>query len=199
MALMSPRVRKLALTAHVTASVGWFGAVAVFLALAVTGLVARDPLTVRSVYAAMGVTGWSVIVPLCLASLVTGVLSSLGTTWGLLRHYWITVKLAITVLATGALLLHMPPIGRIAAAAAAPAWTGDDLGGMRTQLVVQSGAALLVLLAATALSVYKPQGRTRRGQRIQQQQAPAPRRSAGAGTAGVGIPGAGTAGAGITG
>ncbi|UUN31446.1 hypothetical protein KK483_27280 [Streptomyces sp. FIT100] len=169
---MSPRARKLALTAHVTASVGWFGAIAVFLALAVTGLVARDAVTVRSVYAAMGVTGWYVIVPLCFASLATGIVSAVGTAWGLLRHYWVTVKLAITVLATGALLLHMPPISHIADASAAPGWTGDDLVGLRTQLVVQSGAALLVLLGATALSVFKPQGRTRYGLRTLQSTAP---------------------------
>ncbi|WP_225804024.1 hypothetical protein [Streptomyces sp. NK15101] len=182
--VMSPRVRRLALTAHVTASVGWFGAVAVFLALAVTGLIARDALTVRSVYVTMGVTGRYVIVPLCFAALATGVASSLGTTWGLLRHYWITVKLTITALATGALLLHLPPISRLADAAASPAWTGDDLAGLRTQLVVQSGAALVVLLGATALSVYKPQGRTRYGQRMQQLQASATRSGAEAGAAG---------------
>ncbi|MEU8617440.1 hypothetical protein [Streptomyces sp. NPDC048623] len=162
---MSPRLRKLALTAHVTVSVGWFGAVAVFLALAVTGLTAQDALTVRSVYVTLGVTGSYVIVPLCFASLATGVVCSLGTTWGLLRYCWVTVKLAITVLATGALLLHMPPISHIADAAAAPDWTAGALTGLRAQLVVQSVAALVVLLVATALSTYKPQGRTRYGQR----------------------------------
>jgi hypothetical protein len=35
---MTPRLRKFALTAHVTSSVGWLGAVAAFLALAVAGL-----------------------------------------------------------------------------------------------------------------------------------------------------------------
>jgi hypothetical protein len=113
-----------------------------------------------------------VILPLCFASLVTGVVSSLGTTWGLLRYYWVTVKLAITVLATGALLLHMPPISHIARAAAAPDWSVDTLTGLRTQLVIQSAAALVVLLPAIALSTYKPQGRTHYGQRKQQRSGP---------------------------
>ncbi|MCX5302724.1 hypothetical protein OG304_04560 [Streptomyces sp. NBC_00160] len=163
---MSPRQRKFALTAHVTASVGWLGAVAVFLALAVAGVTSQDAQRVRAVYIAMEVAGWYVIVPLCFASLLTGVVSSLGTTWGLLRYYWVAVKLVITVLATGALLLHMPPISHIARAAAGPGWSGGELQGLRTQLVVQSGAAVLVLLAATALSTYKPQGRTRFGRRV---------------------------------
>ncbi|MGY5080910.1 hypothetical protein ACWIGX_28095 [Streptomyces nigrescens] len=167
---MTPVQRKFALTVHVTVSVGWLGAVAVFLALAVAGLAGRDAQTVRSASLAMGLTGWFVIVPLCFASLVTGVISSLGTTWGLLRHYWVTVKLAITVLATLALLVHMQPISHAAQTAANPSWSTGELTGLRTQLVIQSAAALVVLVVATALSVYKPQGRTRYGQRKQNQQ-----------------------------
>ncbi|MET8955505.1 hypothetical protein [Streptomyces sp. NPDC004533] len=160
---MTPRLRKLALTAHVTVSVGWAGAVAVFLALAITGLASHDALLVRSVYAAMGPTGWFVIVPLCFASLATGVVSSLGTAWGLFRYYWVVVKLVITVLSTLVLLIHMGPIARISRMAAATTWSGGELEGLRVQLVVQSSAALAALVVATALSVYKPPGRTRYG------------------------------------
>jgi hypothetical protein len=166
---MTPRRRKLALTAHVTASVGWLGAVAVFLALAVAGLTGQDAQTARSAYVAMELSGWYVIVPLAFASLLTGVLSAVGSTWGLLRYYWVTVKLLITVLATIALLVHMQPIGHIADVAAGADWSQTELHGLRVQLVLQSGAALLALLVATALSVYKPQGRTRYGQRKYEQ------------------------------
>ena len=106
---MSPRVRQVALTAHVTASVGWLGAVAAFLALAVAGVASGDEQRVRGAYVAMELTGWYVIVPLSLASLLTGLVQSLGTTWGLVRHYWVLVKLLITVAATFLLLLHMAP------------------------------------------------------------------------------------------
>ncbi|MEO7015083.1 MAG: DUF2269 domain-containing protein, partial [Leifsonia sp.] len=73
----------MALTAHVTTSIGWVGAVAVFLALAVAGLTNQNAELVRSSYAVMGLIGWVVIVPLCFASFATGVISSLGTSWGL--------------------------------------------------------------------------------------------------------------------
>ncbi|MDQ6901046.1 MAG: hypothetical protein M3072_16375, partial [Candidatus Dormibacteraeota bacterium] len=86
---MTPSLRKFALTAHVTCSVGWLGAVAGFLALAVAGLTSRDAQMVRGTYLAMDVTGWFVIVPLSFASLLTGLISSLGTPWGLFRHYWV--------------------------------------------------------------------------------------------------------------
>jgi putative copper export protein len=160
---MGPRVRKLALTAHVTSSVGWLGAVAAFLALAAAGLTRQDAQMVRAAYLAMELIAWFVIVPLCLASLLTGFVSSLGTTWGLFRHYWVVVKLLMTLPATILLLVHMQPIGRIADAAAERALSGTDFGELRIQLAAEAGAALLVLLVATILSVYKPPGMTRYG------------------------------------
>ncbi|MFB9389981.1 hypothetical protein ACFPM3_10160 [Streptomyces coeruleoprunus] len=166
---MGPRLRKAALTAHVAASVGWLGAVAAFLALAVAGLVGDDPGRTRGLYPAMDVLTWWAIVPLALAALVTGVVQALGTPWGLLRHYWVLAKLVLTVLATGFLLLHTAPVGHLADAAARGAdLDGAGLGGLRVQLVADAAAAVLVLLVTTALSVFRPRGVTPYGWRKQQ-------------------------------
>ena len=162
---MSPAVRKVALTAHVTTSVGWLGAVAAFLALAVAGLTSTDVQTVRAAYVAAAVVTWSVIVPLCLASLFTGVVQSLGTPWGLLRHYWVVVKLVLTVGATLLLLLHTGPVDHLADVGAGAGVFGADLRGMRIQLVVDASLAILVLLVATVLATVKPRGMTRYGRR----------------------------------
>ena len=171
---MSLGVRKLALTAHVTTWVSWLGAVVAFLALAVAGLTSHDAQTVRAAYLAMELTGWFVIVPLSVASLLTGILQSLGTPWGLLRHYWVVVKLVMTVLATAVLLVHMRPISFVASVAATTALSSADLRGVRTQLVFDAGAALLVLLVTTTLSVYKPRGLTAYGWRRQYESDVAP-------------------------
>ncbi|MFI6289767.1 hypothetical protein ACIBCM_34400 [Streptomyces sp. NPDC051018] len=174
---LPPPLRKLVLTAHVTASVGWFGAVTVFLVLAVAGLRGGDPGTARAVYPALDLTGWYVVVPLCLASLATGTVMSLGTPWGLARHYWVLAKVWITVPATVVLLAHMRPVSRLADAAGAGAGAAvsvPDPGGLRTRLVVQAAAALAVLLAATALSVVKPSGLTRYGQRVRERRSTSP-------------------------
>ncbi|MFD3695073.1 hypothetical protein ACFWUZ_02780 [Streptomyces sp. NPDC058646] len=172
---LPPRLRKLTLTLHVTASVGWLGAVAAFLALAVAGLTSGAPQTVRGAYLAMDVIGWYVIVPFSVASLLTGVVQSFGTVWGLLRHYWVIAKLLITVVATVLLLVHMQPVGHLADAAARAALAGGELEGMRIQLIADAAAALLVLLTAAALSVFKPRGVTRYGRRRQRDQIPQPR------------------------
>jgi hypothetical protein len=169
---LTPSLRKLSLTVHVTSSVGWLGAVAAFLALAVTGLTSEDAQTVRSADLAMDLTAWFVIVPLCFASLLTGLVSSLGTPWGLFRHYWVLVKLLITIPATLVLLVHMQPISLLAGVASKATLTlsGADLHGLRTLLVTAAGAALLVLLVLTTLSLYKPRGMTRYGWRRQREQ-----------------------------
>jgi hypothetical protein len=157
---MTPRLRKFALTAHVTSSVGWLGAVAGFLALAVAGLTSQDAQMVRAAYLAMELITWFVIVPLGLASLPTGLVQSLGTQWGLFRHYWILAKLLITILATIVLLLHTQPIGLLAGVARETTLSSANVGRLQIQLVADGGAALLALLVATALAVYKPRGMT---------------------------------------
>jgi len=162
---MTPGLRKFALTAHVTTSVGWLGAVAAFLVLAIAGLTSKDPQTVRAAYLAMDLVAWSIIVPLSFASPLTGVIQSLSTEWGLFRHYWVLIKFLITIPATIFLLVHMQPIGHLAHVVAETTLARGDLAGLRIQLVADAGAAMLVLLVATALSVYKPRGLTPYGWR----------------------------------
>src|SRR5258708_26201449 len=94
---MTSRVRAFVLTAHVASSVGWLGAVVAYLALAIAALTSKDAQVVRSAYLAMELTGWFVIVPLSLAALLTGLVQSLGTEWGLFPYYWILVKFLLTI------------------------------------------------------------------------------------------------------
>lgn len=167
---MSPGVRRLALTAHVVSSVGWLGAVAAFLFLAIAGMTTSDALMVRADYLVMESITLFVIVPLCLASLVTGLVSSLGTPLGLFRHYWVLMKVLMTVPATIVLFIHLRPIGLVTHVAGERALSSADLG-LQIQMVAAAAAAVLVLLVATAVSVYKPRGLTRYGWRKQQQRA----------------------------
>ena len=167
---MGPRLCKFALTTHLTASVGLLGAIAGFLALAVAGLTSREGQMVRAAYLAMELTAWCVIVPLALASLLTGLVQSLGTTWGLFRHYWVLAKLSLTVFATVVLMLKMKLISYVAGVAAETNLSSADLRAARTELVIHAAAGLLVLLVPAVLSVYKPRGITRYGARKQHEQ-----------------------------
>lgn len=165
---MTPGVRKLALTAHVGSSVGWLGAVVAFLALAVAGVSADDARTVGSTYVTMDLMGRFVLVPMSVASLLTGLIQSVGTSWGVLRHYWVVVKLLITIVATVVLLVYTDTL-RAMARVAADATV--DIALVRSPSpVVHAGGALALLLVALTLSVYKPPGRTAYGWRRHQQQ-----------------------------
>jgi hypothetical protein len=97
---MTPLLRKFVLTAHVTCSVGWLGAVASFLALSIAGLTSQDAQAVRGAYLAMDLIGLFIIVPMSLAALATGLVQALGSQWGLLRHYWVLVKFLLAIFAT---------------------------------------------------------------------------------------------------
>jgi len=164
---LTPGIRKFMRTAHITFTVGWLGTVAGFLALAVAGLTSPDFQIVRASYIAMELTARFVIVPLSLAPLLlTGPILSLGTPWGLFRHYWILAKLLINILSTIILLVHMQPISYLSRVAAAGTLSSADRGA-QVQLVVAAAAGLLALLVATALAVYKPRGMTPYGWRKQ--------------------------------
>ncbi len=168
--MLSPALRKVNLTAHVTSSVGWLGAVVSFLALSIAGMASDDAGIVRSAYLAMSLIGLTVIVPLGVASLITGLVQSLGTPWGLFRHYWVLLKFALTVGATVLLLLHQFTAVAAAAsrASAGPLATLPDVGRVGTQLVGDAGFAVLLLVVTTTLSVFKPRGLTSYGRRTQQ-------------------------------
>ena len=150
------------LTTHVVTSVGWLGAVVATLALAIAGVASQDAATVRAVYPALEVVGWYALVPLSIASLVSGLAISLAGTWGLLQHYWVVAKLLINLVAGAVLLAYMQTLGALSRTATSDA----DLEAIRSASpVLHAGAALLLLLTAAALSVYKPPGRTRYGWR----------------------------------
>ncbi|HEV8363230.1 MAG TPA: hypothetical protein VGQ52_06910 [Gemmatimonadaceae bacterium] len=166
--IMPPRVRKFALSAHVTTSVGWVGAAIVFLALAVVGLTSQDAATVRGAYLVMEPAARLALLPLALASLLSGLIQSLGSTWGLFRHYWVVFKLLINVFATFVLLMYMETFRFIAGVAAD---RSADLGAVRNESpMLHAVLALVLLLVATVLAVYKPRGLTPYGQRKEREQ-----------------------------
>jgi hypothetical protein len=165
--LLTPPLRKLALTAHVTCSVGWLGAVVCSLALALAGVLSPDAQLVRASYLALEVVAWMVLVPLSVASLVTGVVQSLGTRWGVFRHYWVVMKLVMNLVAVVVLLLYTQTLGYLAdiAGSLAPPAGSSELRSPSP--VLHSALAVVLLLFATVLALYKPKGVTRYGRRKQ--------------------------------
>lgn len=166
--IMAPGMRKLALTVHVAVSVGWLGAVVSYLVLAVAGITSQDAGMVRAAYLAMDRIVWLALIPMNLASLLTGLVSSLGTSWGLVRHYWVLFKLLLNGVATVVLLMYTREIGLAVSVASKAVLSAADFEVLRDPShLAHSAAALLILVIATVLAVYKPRGLTGYGRRRQ--------------------------------
>ena len=68
-------------------------------------------------------------------------------------------KLLITVVASVLLVLHMSVVSSIAVAATEGSAHLTQMQGPKMQVAADATAALVVLLIAAVLSIYKPQGR----------------------------------------
>jgi uncharacterized membrane protein len=163
---MSPGVRKFALATHLTVSIGWLGAVAAYIALDVSTVTSQDDQMLRAAYLSMESIVRYIIVPLALASLLTGLVMSLGTKWGLFRHYWVLISLVLTVIATLFLLSETQTIGNLADVAADPTTSSRELRALPSTLLHSVGGTV-VLLVILVLNIYKPPGLTRYGWRKQ--------------------------------
>ncbi len=167
--LMQPSLRKLALATHVTVSVGWIGAVAAYAVLDVTVATSDDVGKLRAAYVGMDLIVRLAIVPLALASFVTGLIMSLGTKWGLFRHYWTVISLILTIFAVAVLLIETNTIRYFANVAADPATSAAALLGLGSTLLHSIGG-LVVLLVVMWLNMYKPRGITKYGWRKQHEE-----------------------------
>jgi hypothetical protein len=146
--------RRVVLTAHILTAAGWFG-IAVLVAVAtVTAGVTDDATLAAALYRAVA-GAIAVSVPMGLLALATGVVLGVGTTWGVLQHWWVVAKLVINVAVVATDLVVVAPAAHRALAA----------GTAPVPLYGSTIAHCVVLAVATALSVFKPPARTPLGRR----------------------------------
>jgi hypothetical protein len=145
---------------HVASAVGVLGADLVLLTFGLASLGGADPLTI---YPAARLVGTFVVAPLALLTLATGVLLGLLTRWGLFTYWWVTIKLAIVLVLTGAVLFVLVP--SLAATAAAVSGPEPQVltAGQRIPLVLAPAVASTLLVVALLLAIFKPGWRLRSG------------------------------------
>jgi putative copper export protein len=169
--MMSSGLRKFVLTLHITCSVGWIGAVIAFLALVIAAMTREDVQILQAVWIALDLLGSLVIIPLAIVSLLSGLVMSLGTKWGLFKHYWVLFSFALTVLAILVLLGNMQSVKYLAGIVKDMDNSNVDMlrVGLQSELL-HAGIGLIVLVVIQVLNVYKPRGLTSYGWRKQQEQ-----------------------------
>ncbi|MFE4972223.1 DUF2269 domain-containing protein [Kitasatospora sp. NPDC056651] len=162
---LPPAVRKPLVVLHVVASVGWLALMLCLLALAVAALTAGDADRLRTAYRAMGLLGDVLILPLSLLAFLSGVALGLGTSWGLFRYYWVSIKFWLTLGAMAASVLaltaRLHDAVRVVDAHPTGPITVAELGFVRYNTVIVPAVALALYLFMVVLSVYKPWGRRR--------------------------------------
>ncbi|MEJ3657300.1 hypothetical protein WEH80_30485 [Actinomycetes bacterium KLBMP 9759] len=162
---MRPPTRKVMLLVHIVSAASWLGIDVMVGVLVFTGRLAPDPTVAGLGYQALGLFLLWPLLFAALATLASGVVMGLGTRYGLLRHWWVVTKLAITVvLATLIVIALAPGLGEAVEhgrqlAAGVPA---ERITARVDDLIYPALVAPSALLITYVLSVMKPWGRTRR-------------------------------------
>ncbi|NBE56148.1 DUF2269 domain-containing protein [Streptomyces boluensis] len=153
--------RRATLVVHVIAAAGWLGLTLGLLALAVTAITTESPAMTEATVRSMKVFADWLILPLALLTLLSGLVLSLGTPWGLARHRWVYTKFWMTLGTTVASVFALRPgVTDAAASVASGAGVLDP-----TDLVAGPIVSLSAYLFMTVVSVLKPWGLTKRGRK----------------------------------
>jgi hypothetical protein len=159
---LAPRARKAVLTVHLVAAGAWIGIDVLVAVLVGVGLGGGSD-AVRGL--ALRALAEFVVTPMLVSALVclgSGLLLGLATKWGLVRYWWVAVKLVLNVLLCVLIVVALRP-GMADVGAAGVATEAGRLPATDISFLVYPPAVSLTLLAvATVLSVYKPGGRVRR-------------------------------------
>ncbi|WP_189225496.1 hypothetical protein [Saccharothrix coeruleofusca] len=159
---MRPGTRKVWLLLHVAISVGWFGGAYAMLVMGVAATTsAGEPLR-PAAYELMHLSDRVIMIPGSLGALVTGLVLALRTKWRVLHHWWVVLKLVLTV--GGMAFAYACVAHNVRTALAATEHDpAADIGALPANVVSGSAVMLVVLFVITLLSVLKPWGRTRWG------------------------------------
>lgn len=157
------RARKLVVVLHIVSSVSWLGLSLGNLVLAVTGLTTDSPATQHTAYLALGIVADALLLPISLTAFGTGLVLSLFSQWGLFRHRWIVIKLALTLVAV--LLTPfslLPGVHEMAAVVeSTPIDQFVDTGRGGENLLWAACVSTSMYVTCVVLSVFKPSGRRR--------------------------------------
>lgn len=165
--LLPQRWRKFVLIMHMAGGVGWMGLDVGLLILAFTGLTTTSGRTAISVYTSLGIFVPPSVLTLSLLMLITGLVQGLWSKWGLLRYWWVAVKLVLGLILTALVVFVLiPAVERLPVELAGVPDTGGTavraaLGTAPLQLLFPPIVSFLSLAFALVLSVYKPWGRIR--------------------------------------
>lgn len=165
---LSRKGRKALLFFHVLTSVSWIGVDLAMGVLAYRGLASDDPAELAVIYQALEMFCVPLLLTLGLLSLGSGVWLGLGTRFGLVRYWWVVVKLAISLVLLTLVLVALRPtlLEGATQAAVVDASLPERLTDVRRNMLFPPIVSTASLAFVTWLAVYKPWGVTPRGRKF---------------------------------
>jgi hypothetical protein len=159
---LGARTRKGFLVVHKASAGAWIGIDVVMAAVVFTALLADDYTKALCYRALEMFVVWPLFASglVCLAS---GIVLGLGTKWGLLRYWWVAVKLALNVVLVVLVTFALRPGVSEMAERGLRYMTGEAASLAVGDLIFPPIVSTSALLIAFVLAVFKPWGRLRKG------------------------------------
>ena len=160
---LGKQTHKGVLVVHIVSAGTWFGLDVAMAAIVFTALSTDDAAIKALCYQALELfVYWPLFVSsvICLAS---GVLLGLGTSFGLIRYWWVAIKLVLNSLLTTLVVFALRPGVVELAEQGRQTAVGQAVTFAESSMMFPPIVSSTLLLAAFVLSVFKPWGRIRSG------------------------------------
>ena len=156
------RMRKAMVVIHIVVSLGWMGAGAANVVLAFTALLGDQTLR-YACYRFIQQIDTFLVIPAAFTALTTGIVLGLATPWGVLRYWWVLIKLILTVVVIVASTFSIGVWVELSIEAT----RGGGTSPYALQLIVGALANIVAFLFMTWLSVVKPGGQLSRAKTLE--------------------------------
>jgi len=159
---LGARTRKGVLVVHIVSAGVWIGIDVVMAVVIFTALLADDDNTKALCFLALKLFAVWPLLTTGLVCLASGAVLGLGTKYGLVRYWWVAIKLVLNIVLTALVPFALAPeVSR----AAEQGWrfaAGEPASLVVGNLIFPPIVSPTALLIAVVLAVFKPWGRIRK-------------------------------------
>jgi hypothetical protein len=158
---LGARTRKVVLVVHIVSAGVWIGIDVVMGVVIFTALLADDN-TKALCYRALELFAVWPLLTTGLVCLASGVVLGLGTKYGLVRYWWVAIKLVLNIVLTALVLVALRPGVTEAAEQGRRFMAGEAALLAVGDLIFPPIVSPTLLLVAFVLAVFKPWGQIRK-------------------------------------
>src|ERR687889_1413 len=159
---LGARTRKGVLVVHIVSAGVWIGIDVVMAIVIFTALLTNDHNTRALCYRALELFAVWPLLTTGLVCLASGVVLGLGTKYGLVRYWWVAIKLVLNIVLSALVLVALRPVVTEAAEQGRRFAAGEPASLAVGDLIFPPIVSPTALLIAFVLAVFRPWGRIRK-------------------------------------